>query len=271
MDPATQLSGLIGDIHDAALDEALWSEVVGQAGRFVGGPSAAIFSKSAVAGTGDVHYQVGIEAHWRQLYFEKYVRLDPATVGHQLAEIGQPIGVEDLMPYPEFAQSRFYREWARPQGIVDFASAVLDKSPTGAAMFGVFRYEGDGIVDGDARRRMQLIVPHIRRALTVGRLFERKSPAAPRSKRWTASARAYACSTPVEKSSRPTPPAGPFWQPTIFSPRSVVGWSREMRRLTRRYASCWPPRPPNREAEPRRSICRCAHATARAMSFTCCR
>ena len=175
MDPATQLSGLIGDIHDAALDEALWSEVVGQAGRFVGGPSAAIFSKSAVAGTGDVHYQVGIEAHWRQLYFEKYVRLDPATVGHQLAEIGQPIGVEDLMPYPEFAQSRFYREWARPQGIVDFASAVLDKSPTGAAMFGVFRYEGDGIVDGDARRRMQLIVPHIRRALTVGRLFERKS------------------------------------------------------------------------------------------------
>jgi DNA-binding CsgD family transcriptional regulator len=175
MDPTNQLSALIGDIHDAALDRSRWSKVVGQAGRFVGGPAAAIFSKSAIAGNGDVHYEFGTDPHYRQLYFEKYVRLDPATAGHHFAEIGQPMAVEDLMPYPEFTQTRFYREWARPQGIVDFVSAVLDKSPEGAAMFGVFRYEGDGIVDHQTRRRMQLIVPHIRRAVMVGRLFELKS------------------------------------------------------------------------------------------------
>jgi DNA-binding CsgD family transcriptional regulator len=69
-------------------------------------------------------------------------------------------------------ETRFYKEWARPQGIVDFVSAVLDKSATSAALFGVFRYERDGIVDDEARRRMRLIAPHIRRAVLVGRVIE---------------------------------------------------------------------------------------------------
>jgi DNA-binding CsgD family transcriptional regulator len=175
IDPTDQLSALISDIHDAALDRSRWSEVVGQAGRFVGGRAAAIFSKSAIAGNGDVQYEFGTDPYYRQLYFEKYVRLDPATAGHHFAEIGEPVAVEDLMPYPEFTQTQFYREWARPQGIVDFVSAVLDKSPDGAAMFGVFRYEGDGIADSETRRRMRLVVPHIRRAVIVGRLFELKA------------------------------------------------------------------------------------------------
>jgi DNA-binding CsgD family transcriptional regulator len=172
MDPATQLSRLIGDIHDAAVDPSRWSEVVGKAGRFVGGPAAAIFSKSAVAGNGDVHYEFGTDPYYRQLYFEKYVNLDPATSGHHFAEIGDAMAVEDLMPYPEFTQTQFYREWARPQGIVDFLSAVLDKSADGAALFGVFRYERDGIVDDEARRRMRLVVPHIRRAVLLGRAID---------------------------------------------------------------------------------------------------
>jgi PAS domain-containing protein len=170
-----QLPDLIGDIYDAALDSSLWSEVVGKAARFVGGSSAAIFSKSPIAGSGDVHHEFGTDPYYRQLYFEKYVKLDPATAGHYFADIGHPIAVEDLMPYREFLETRFYKEWARPQGIVDFVSAVLDKSVTSAALFGVFRYECDGIVGDAARRRMRLIVPHIRRAVLVGRVIELRS------------------------------------------------------------------------------------------------
>jgi hypothetical protein len=178
-----QLLDLIGDIYDAALDPSLWSEVVGKAARFVGGSAAAIFSKSPIAGSGDVHHEFGTDPYYRQLYFEKYVKLDPATAGHYFADIGHPIAVEDLMPYREFLGTRFYKEWARRQGIVDFVSAVLDKSVTSAALFGVFRYERDGIVDDEARRRMRLIVPHIRRAVLVGGLIKLKSAEATRVRR----------------------------------------------------------------------------------------
>jgi DNA-binding CsgD family transcriptional regulator/PAS domain-containing protein len=52
---------------------------------------------------------------------------------------------------------------------------VLDKSATGVALFGVFRHEHDGLVDDDTRRRMRLIVPHIRRAVLVGKLIDLKT------------------------------------------------------------------------------------------------
>jgi DNA-binding CsgD family transcriptional regulator len=41
-------------------------------------------------------------------------------------------------------------------------------------MFVVFRHERDGLVDEEARRRMRLIVPHIRRAVLIGRVIELK-------------------------------------------------------------------------------------------------
>ncbi|MGJ4889543.1 helix-turn-helix transcriptional regulator [Bradyrhizobium sp. HKCCYLRH3099] len=175
MAQADELLDLIGDIYDAALDASRWPDVVGRAGRFVGGQVASIFSKSPIAGGGDVLCQSGIDPHYCRLYFEKYVKLDPATTGQYFAEVGQPIAVSDLMPQDELRESRFYQEWAAPQGMVDFISTVIDKSATTAALFGVFRFEQDGLADDAARMRMQLIAPHIRRAVLVGRLIDLKS------------------------------------------------------------------------------------------------
>jgi DNA-binding CsgD family transcriptional regulator len=172
MEQDEQLSGLIGEIYDAALDATLWSGVVGKAAHFVGGSGAAIFSKSPTAGNGSVYYDFGIDPYYRELYFNKYVKLDPSTTGHYFADVEQPMAVADHMPYREFLETRFYKEWARPQGLADFVSAVLDKSVTSAAMFGVFRSEQDGIVDDETRRRMRLIVPHVRRSVLFGRLID---------------------------------------------------------------------------------------------------
>jgi DNA-binding CsgD family transcriptional regulator len=175
MDQEQQLSELIGEIYDAALDPSLWTDVVGKTAGFVGGSAAAIFSKSPTAGNGNVYYEAGTDPYYRDLYFEKYVKLDPSTCGHYFADVEQPIAVADLMPYSEFLETRFYEEWARPQGLVDFVSAVLDKSVTSAALFGVFRSEREGVVNDETRRRMRLIVPHIRRSVLVGRLIDLKT------------------------------------------------------------------------------------------------
>jgi DNA-binding CsgD family transcriptional regulator len=42
-------------------------------------------------------------------------------------------------------------------------------------LFVVFRSERDGMVDDGARHRMRLIVPHIRRAVLIGRMFDLKA------------------------------------------------------------------------------------------------
>jgi DNA-binding CsgD family transcriptional regulator len=169
-----QLSALVGDIYDAALDPSLWPNALCKAAGFVGGPAAALFFKNATSKTGNVAYEYGTDPHYRKLYFEHYVKLDPATIGHCFGQIEEPIAIGDLIAYDEFLQTRFYREWARPQGLVDFVAAVLDKNESSAALFGVFRHERDGLVDEGTRRRMRLIVPHVRRAVLVAKLIDLK-------------------------------------------------------------------------------------------------
>jgi DNA-binding CsgD family transcriptional regulator len=95
--------------------------------------------------------------------------------GHFLGDLEQPIATTDLVPFRELAESELYRQWAKPQGFVDFVSAVIDRTAISVAIFGVFRHQRDGIVDEQARRQLSLVAPHIRRAVLIGRMFEFKA------------------------------------------------------------------------------------------------
>ena len=53
-------------------------------------------------------------------------------------------------------------------------SAALEKATTSAAMYGVFRHERHGLADEEARRRMRLLVPHIRRAVLIAKVIDLK-------------------------------------------------------------------------------------------------
>ena len=116
-----------------------------------------------------------MEDRYHRLYFEKYVKLDPTTTSQFFVEVEQPYSTVDVLPYDEFLASRVYQEWARPQGLVDHIAAVLDKSATSFAAFGIFRHARDGVVGEEERRRMRLIVPHVRRAVLIARIIDLKT------------------------------------------------------------------------------------------------
>jgi DNA-binding CsgD family transcriptional regulator len=162
----------VADIYDAVLDPSLWVGVLEKAARFVGGPAASLFSKDAIGRGGDLSYGFGLDPRYTQLYFDKYMKLDPVTTGNAFAGVEEPIAIGDLIPYDEYFETPFYQEWAKPQGLVDFVSCMIDRSPTKAAFFGVQRHESDGIADDETRERMRLIAPHIRRALSIGKVVD---------------------------------------------------------------------------------------------------
>jgi DNA-binding CsgD family transcriptional regulator len=166
---------VIGDVYDAALDSSRWPDVLGDAAAFVGGSSAALYWKDAASKTGGVHREDGrMDPAYRRLYFETYAALDPATTAHVFADVDEPIAIADFSTPEEYRDTRIYREWIRPQGIVDGINTVVDKTGTAAGMFIVFRSERDGIVDEETRRRMRLLAPHVRRAVHVARAIESK-------------------------------------------------------------------------------------------------
>ena len=171
-----RVSELIGQIYDASLDPERWPDVLGRVCGFVPGHAASLFSKDVADRSGNIYYDDGsLDPGYKQLYFDKYVKLDPFNNAHVFAEVGEPASLSDWMSYAEFLETRIYRELWQPQGIVDFVCAVLDKSATGAALLGVFRNERNGMVDEGARRRMRLIVPHVRRAALIGKVIELKT------------------------------------------------------------------------------------------------
>lgn len=168
------LSALIGDIYDAAMDATRWPDVLKTCAAFVGGSGASLYSKDSISLTAEVNYSVGIEESYRQSYVDTYVKIDPTTPGFFFFDIGEIIGISDILPVAEFVETRFFKEWVQPQGLVDTAVAVLEKTTTGYAVFGVFRDQHSGLVDEEVRRRMELLVPHIRRAVLIGGAMARK-------------------------------------------------------------------------------------------------
>lgn len=176
MDQTDALSILIAGIYDAALDSSLWPEALVKTREFVGGGAASLFIKEPNAKEGKLLYRCGaLSPIYEDLYWNKYVKIDPVSTSEFLAKIGEPWGTADLVPYDEFLKTRFYKEWARPQGWIDFVGATLEKSGTRAALVGVFRHERDGLVDDEARRRMRLVAPHFRRAVLIAKIIDTKT------------------------------------------------------------------------------------------------
>ncbi len=173
MHETEQLSALIGNVYDAALDKALWPNVLGMVRAFVGGWAASLAWKDAVSKHGNDYYNDGVQdPYYQKLYFDKYIKMDPTTSIEFFGKIDEPQSISDLMPYAEYIETRVFREWCRPQGIVDAVWSLLDVSATSAAAFVVFRRER---VDDETLRRARLIVPHIRRAALIGKVIDLKT------------------------------------------------------------------------------------------------
>ena len=169
---AEALLALIGEIYDAALDAALWPNALERAARFVGGSAANLFAQDIESGRPTAVFQWGLDATYEQSYVETYFRLNPLAPILSDLDVGIVHSQSDAMSYEDFYRTRFYLEWVRPQGLVDVVGANLERTSTRFAMFAVPMHEKDGLVTAETRRRLGLLVPHLKRAAVIGQVLE---------------------------------------------------------------------------------------------------
>jgi DNA-binding CsgD family transcriptional regulator len=172
MDLDEDLLRLIGGIYDCTLDPDAWNAVLPRIGAFVGGSGGGLFTHDSSRRSMSIAYAFGTEPDYRRLYVEKYLTLDPMAGTYFVLDVGEVFSTSTVMSHAEFLQSRFYKEWIRPQGWIDNICVYLDRSPEGHAAFALFRHEREGLADERARERMRLLVPHLRRAVLIGKLIE---------------------------------------------------------------------------------------------------
>lgn len=165
-----KLPELIEDIYDAALEPARWNDVVVGIKDFVGGQACGLFSKDAISKFGVTHYYCGADPYYIQLYSETHSKFDPLAT---LPRYGKVVSIPDLVDYDEYRRGRFYQEWLKPQGCIDAANVVLEKSKSSWPVL-MTVLAGKRMVDEEMRQRIAAIVPHANRALMINRALASK-------------------------------------------------------------------------------------------------
>ena len=165
------LSQAIGLIYDAALDPRLWPMALESVRDFIGGSAANFFWQDVSKQNAGTFYCVGIEKSYLESYFAEFAKINPLYPSAAFLEAGHIFEGDDIVPWQEMVQTRFYKEWMQPQGITGSLAVNLEKSANAVAAFAVIRREEHGPVDQVARRRMSLIVPHMIRGASIGQLI----------------------------------------------------------------------------------------------------
>jgi DNA-binding CsgD family transcriptional regulator len=173
MDESEEVSQLIGDVYDASLDAAAWPQVLEKTCHYVHGVASVLLSQDSAQRSAEYHFSWGDDPEFTRSYQDTYVKLSPLLLPMVLsAQTGGVTANSDVLPIEQFVATRFYKEWAQPQGYLDSIWATLDKSTTSYAALAVARHERDGLVDEATRRRMRLLAPHFRRAVAIGKVIE---------------------------------------------------------------------------------------------------
>ena len=173
MSEIEDLSSTIESLYDASVDSALWSDALQKTTEFVRGSSANLFWQDAATNQASVFHSWNSDPEYDRLYFEKYASLNPYFPALAFVEVGKAVAGADLIPHEEFRQTRFYKEWVQPQGLIDVIGVNLERTAATTAFFSIRRSEENGVIDDDARRRCALIAPHVRRAVSIGKVVQR--------------------------------------------------------------------------------------------------
>jgi DNA-binding CsgD family transcriptional regulator len=171
MSELQRVPSLIGDIYESILDSSVWNGVFGDLVQFVGAQAGALLWKSHGRSTDVVHIS-GIKSPGLELYKERYAELDPATEPLLLREVGEVASTTELLSHSEYARSRFYKEWVKPQGFVDSWQASLEKSATSFVHLIFWRRSKTALESDATRDRMRFIVPHLRRAVLISNMVD---------------------------------------------------------------------------------------------------
>jgi DNA-binding CsgD family transcriptional regulator len=169
------LSRVVGEVYDASLDPALWQDAIASVCAYIGAASASLHSQDSVSRATDALFWWGRDASapdYFESYLARYGRINPIFPGVVFFDLEVPVAVPDVISCDEFVQTKFFREWLAPQRLLDGLFSNLEKGRTGCALFTAMRHASDGPVDERMRQRFDLVVPHVRRAMLIGKVID---------------------------------------------------------------------------------------------------
>ncbi len=167
---AEHISSLIEGIYDAALEPSLWKPALERAAKFIDAFAISVVRMDGVKEPACFERHVGVDPHYERIYDAKYRKCDPRNAFSNLSPIGDVFNTFSVLPPRDMYETQFYQEYFKPQGITGNLRCVLERSPV--TYLGAFRRGDDDRSAKTAVRRMELLVPHVRRALQISKAVD---------------------------------------------------------------------------------------------------
>lgn len=170
---AEQLSSIIGDIYDCVLNPDGWVSVLNR----ITEATDAAYTTIALASTQDSHGRFAAHSNWdaeqmRALQveygFDDIPGLKPAVVG----DIDTPLTTLSCLSEPELRATKFYREWAGPQGLREGCMVKFVDTADRIGLLGTSIYADRDVISGEEQHFLTLLSPHLRRAALIGDLLD---------------------------------------------------------------------------------------------------
>jgi DNA-binding CsgD family transcriptional regulator/PAS domain-containing protein len=168
------LSDLIGSIYDCAIDPSRWGQTLVHL-------SEALDCFALLLALSDLRHErlllhkcIGIEPYQME-QLSKHLPEINATLGKALVSLpslDEPLVVSRHLTTAYIETSPHFQEFVKPNGMVDIMQLFLMHTPMHHAGLGVCRNERQGIITDREIELGKLLLPHLRRAVTISNMLD---------------------------------------------------------------------------------------------------
>jgi DNA-binding CsgD family transcriptional regulator len=172
-----RLSDLIGGIYDCAIAPDGWPQTLGEICSLMNCMAGAIQLADLKEPRVEIFRSWGIAPNWLERYnnyaedllalYRGYADIDALPLDEPLVLSRHPGGPP--------TEDRIYREWAKPQGMCDGLKAIVLRERGRIGTFGADRHEAVGPATDREVEILRLLLPHIRRAVTISDVMDLKT------------------------------------------------------------------------------------------------
>lgn len=158
--PLEQFSSVIEGIYDCAIDPEKWRETLPKIANLLNSESSTFAVHDMAGGGGHRFFDFGLSEAAVRSYFETYAALNPTIAATPMMQIGVPWTLRDMLPQEEYVESRFYKEWSKPNSQGDLMGILALRAGTRIATHAISRLDTKPIYSDKDYELYKLIAPH---------------------------------------------------------------------------------------------------------------
>jgi len=167
-----QFSDLVSTIYDCAIDPHLWPTAIEQIGRMMDGVNGVIMMLDTLERRARFYVDWNVDPEDRRTYSQHYHADNPLEAAFARFDVDEPYNISLVMEPSRWLETRVYREFGRPRGMLDSIGVTLLKTPSRFASLSIAREHDAGFAGPRELDIMRLIAPHVRRAVSIADLIE---------------------------------------------------------------------------------------------------